>query len=371
MKLTDHHARQESERLHEASRLLLDSEARPGAPRRREKLMRWAQRDRHNFEALAKVWSLKTAFSALDPAARTAILRELARKSAPADGNRPRTLARWRTYAAAATVLLIVAGAGLVLHSDGLPYASSGVTYTTGKAQFRHIAFPDGTRIVLDADSALNIAYGNNSRRATLERGEAFFQVHHDPKHPFTVNAGSIQVRDLGTAFDVGKTLDDVTVSVARGLVEISHIAPSRGTYPPSAGGTPEKQGALTVSGGHRVVASNDSHTFHISKTGTAEIASWRHGKLHFRNTPLSQVIRRLDRYSELSIRFAKPGIGDLRFTGTVFIKNIGGWLDAVCQVFALREVRFDNDEVVLYAARPVDGSAYDHPASDANRSRR
>lgn len=366
MKLIDHHARQGSERLHEASRLLLDTEARPSARRRRAKLMRWAQRDRHNFEALTKVWSLKAAFAALDPPARTAVLRELARKTPQPGGNR--TGAKWRAYAAAATVLLTAAGTGLILHSDGLPSASSGVTYRTGKAQFDHIAFPDGTRVVLDADSVLSISYDNDHRRATLERGEAFFQVHHDPKHPFVVNAGSIQVRDLGTVFDVNKTPDDVTVSVARGLIEISHMASSANSYPPSAGGTSEEQGPLKVSGGHRVIASYGSHTFHISKTGTTGIASWRHGKLYFRNAPLSRVIRRLNRYSNLSIRFANPGIGELRFTGTVFVGNIGGWLDAACQVFALREVRFGNDKVMLYAASDP---AYDHPASGMNRSRR
>lgn len=350
----DNNTAQEYQRLCEASQRLLDLESPSHGPEREPRTSEWIECDCRNRRAFERVRSLRTALKDLKPSTRTELLGELAPRHRALHDRRWGNSGSLRHLAAAAGTLLaaIAIGIGLApLHGDGLPAVHNGVTYATPKAQLRHIHLPDGTRVVLDADSVLRIAYGKGRRVATLVKGEVFFHVHHDAKHPFIVRAGAIQVRDLGTIFDVRKGADVVTVSVARGLVEVTESAPDPARAAPSqtVSSSHPSTTPVRVAAGQRIVAPTLSHTFHVSTTDAKDFASWRHGRLHFQDVPLSQVIARLNRYSRMSIRLANPEIGQRRFTGTIFVDHINDWLSAACQVFGLREMRPDRHRIVLY----------------------
>lgn len=347
----NNNAAPEYQRLCEASQRLLDLESPPPEPEREPRTREWIECDGRNRRAFEKIRSLRAALRDLKPSTRRDLLQELTPRHQAAQGRLRGNNRRLGHMAAAAGTLLAAIGIGLALHGDGLSATQNGVTYATPKAQMRHINLPDGTRVVLDADSVLRIGYGKGRRVATLIKGEAFFHVHHDAKHPFIVRAGAIQVRDLGTIFDVRKDADDVTVSVARGLVEVTEPAavPAKTGPPHPATGAHPSTAPVQVAAGQRIVAPASSHTFHVSTTGAKEVASWRHGRLHFQDVPLSQVIARLNRYSRTSIRLANSAIGQRRFTGTIFVDHINDWLSAACQVFGLREERPGRHRIVLY----------------------
>ncbi|MGK9522743.1 FecR domain-containing protein, partial [Salmonella enterica subsp. enterica] len=61
-----------------------------------------------------------------------------------------------------------------------------------------------------------------DQRRVTLKKGEAFFNVAHDSRHPFIVRAGEGQVRVTGTQFNVWKYEDQVRVMLLEGSVQVS-----------------------------------------------------------------------------------------------------------------------------------------------------
>lgn len=353
----DNNTSQEYRRLREASQRLLDLESLPPEPEREARTREWIECDGRNRRAFERVRSLRAALTDLKPSTRRDLLHELTPRH-QAQGRRWAGSGRLRHLAAAAGTLLAAIGIGLALHGDRLPALQNGVTYATPKAQLRHIHLPDGTRVVLDADSVLRIEYGKGRRVATLVKGEAFFHVHHDSKHPFIVRAGAIQVRDLGTIFDVRRSADDVTVSVARGLVEVTEPAssPAKTAPPQPATGTHPSSTPVQVAAGQQIVAPASSRTFHVSTTGSKDVASWRHGRLHFQDVPLSQVIARLNRYTRTSIRLANPTVGQRRFTGTIFVNHINDWLSAACQVFGLREVRPGRHRIVLYENPEVSG---------------
>ncbi|WP_438907630.1 FecR domain-containing protein, partial [Bacillus licheniformis] len=74
------------------------------------------------------------------------------------------------------------------------------------------IMLAGGSRIMLDhADP----------RRAVMERGEALFQVRHDDRHPFSVDARGLALTDLGTVFDVRLGRRMTRVAVAEGAVMV------------------------------------------------------------------------------------------------------------------------------------------------------
>jgi hypothetical protein len=67
----------------------------------------------------------------------------------------------------------------------------------------------------------------NSSRGLARPGGEAFIKVHHDKARPFTVRAGAMSVTAVGTAFDVRREADRVTVTVEEGTIVASAIGPN------------------------------------------------------------------------------------------------------------------------------------------------
>lgn len=94
---------------------------------------------------------------------------------------------------------------------------------TLAKNDTMHL--PDGTLVMLKTNAKITVVDFNEKERTILLTGEAFFDVKHDAKRPFTVLANNVKVRVLGTAFLVsalpGKKVE---VRVTRGRVQVSHL---------------------------------------------------------------------------------------------------------------------------------------------------
>ena len=101
------------------------------------------------------------------------------------------------------------------------------VVYThfeTPKGDKSQMILPDGTKVWLNSGSQLIYGSDYNHHTRTVQlSGEAFFDVVKNPKHPFVVKTGGIDVKVLGTAFDVNAYPEEtfISVSLLRGLVSI------------------------------------------------------------------------------------------------------------------------------------------------------
>ena len=145
----------------------------------------------------------------------------------PSDEVRVGASRRWltATVAMAACALLSI---GLFFTWNGgpnrHPAVSDGMTalhFETrhGEQLTRRLA--DDSVLHLNTDSAITIRYGKHERVAVLTSGEADFEVAHDPKRSFRVLAGSVEISDLGTTFDVRLGLDSTVVTVVEGEVAV------------------------------------------------------------------------------------------------------------------------------------------------------
>ena len=131
---------------------------------------------------------------------------------------------RW-VWVAASLVLLITAGAGVYRWSHGTAVQSAetaSVVATRSNSRSR-LSLPDGTTVWLNGDSRIsyNQAFGDKKREITLE-GEAFFDVAAHPEVPLVVHASGLNIRVLGTAFNVSIHDGQVITSLIRGSVELS-----------------------------------------------------------------------------------------------------------------------------------------------------
>ena len=101
----------------------------------------------------------------------------------------------------------------------------STVAYAAPRERHRTFKLADGSALVLAHDSFALVKFTRHVRSLTIERGEAYLEVRHEPDRPFEVQAAAVRVTAVGTAFNVARTSDQVTVTVTEGVVDVVQLA--------------------------------------------------------------------------------------------------------------------------------------------------
>jgi transmembrane sensor len=276
----------------------------------------WLEADPRHATAFDRACALAEAAAAMDGSTREAFV---ARYAPLVTRRAPSRLA----LSLAAGVAIIVLGAGLfvALRPAG---PESTRQYASERAGHRDIALPDGSSIELGGATSITARYGRDERAVDLEAGEAFFRVAH-AERPFVVTAGPLRIRDLGTAFNVRRTGNRVTVAVTEGRVRVS----------PSA--TNGDAATVELGAGREVSYDPETQAMRILDVSAASATSWRGHRLEFVNEPLASVVENVNRYSARPIRLADADLGRLTFTGTVEVDTIDSWVSALPRVFPVR----------------------------------
>lgn len=217
---------------------------------------------------------------------------------------------RWRRVAAGMLAgLLVVAVAALVLTRGGrLPWtdaadAPAEAVYTTATGERAEVRLTDGTAVELAPESRLTVAFdaGTGRRRRVRLAGRGFFEVARDTTRPFVVQTENATVRVLGTAFDVRtyKGAGASQVVVAEGRVAV-RLSDGRGRPAGSSVALEAKQRARLSAEGRLEVSAARSLKAHMA---------WMGGRLAFRDAPLREVLRRLERWHDFKGRIADSSL--------------------------------------------------------------
>jgi transmembrane sensor len=200
--------------------------------------------------------------------------------------------------------------------------------YVTRVGENRAVALADGSRIVLNTATRLRAAR-DGTRHVWLDRGEAYFDVAHDPAHPFVIESGSSRVTVLGTRFTVRRDGDVTAVLVAQGRVRVAE-----------KGRTVElaRNEEATARAGAIVSA---AHT----PTETEQRLAWRDGRLVFDRMTLAEAAAEFNRYNERQLVIADPVIGRTVIGGSFAPTNVDGFVRLLEEGFALRAQR--NGDVI------------------------
>jgi transmembrane sensor len=263
--------------------------------------------------------------------------------------------ARFR-YAMAAG-LVAVALIGGWLRFDAIRESQHGVfAYSTAPGQRRTFNLAEGSKITLDANSALNVELTPGQRSLRLARGEAYFQVSKDPTRPFIVTAGGTRVRAVGTAFNVRISDHRTVVAVVEGKVEVTapsesakdpHPLPSpdridshRAALRPPAGKSPSQNFSLDeaedgmgnqvvahVAAGQAVAYAEDGGLQTLPAAEASIATTWLDGRRQYLNEPLQSVLADVNRYTSRPIEVGDAATGELKFTGTLNLENSDAWL--------------------------------------------
>ncbi|MBK8839870.1 MAG: FecR domain-containing protein [Hyphomonadaceae bacterium] len=135
----------------------------------------------------------------------------------PAPSKRP--LSRFLPFAAAAVVLVIG-----VFASANLLFAPADTPIVTAEGQQKSQSMPDGSVIAVNVASTVSYKFTETERRVTLLDGEAAFSVKPDPDKPFVVRVGDLEVRAVGTSFNVRQRDGVLQVAVSEGQVQLCRV---------------------------------------------------------------------------------------------------------------------------------------------------
>lgn len=225
-----------------------------------------------------------------------------------------------------------LAGAGGFAIAAGLAVAVVGPmvsepsvqTYATGKGQHQRVTLADGSVVDLNAETRLSVSFSGKARQVTLGDGEAIFDVVHDAARPFTVAASSHTVRVVGTQFDVRNRGDDLSVTVARGKVEVRPTASSGRTF--------------LLTPGQRLDVDR-SGTGSLSAVDPQEAFGWRSGRLVYRAEPLANVVADLNRQYVQQIEVSDPQLGKMPITGVIVLDGQAAVITRLSLMLPIRSV--------------------------------
>ena len=294
-------------------------------------------------------------------------------------------LARWKESAPqrtlAAAVLLVICG----LVGWGVWRAWADPTYTTGIGEQRIVRLDDGTRLSLNSVTRVRIAYDDSERRVELERGEAYFEVAHNPARPFIVTAGNHQVTALGTVFVVRYEAAQTAVTLLEGKVAVLPVPDSASatrksavtnpedssgtrsaranrhpsiSLPPSAShaeGAGVRVGAneggdreLILSPGERVTFTRGG-SLKFDEPRMEAVAAWRRGEVMLDKTQLADAIAELNRYDKTRLIIDDPEIAALPISGIYQTGDSTGFARTVAKLYDL-EIIEQPDRIYLRA---------------------
>jgi len=196
--------------------------------------------------------------------------------------------------------------------------------YITGIGEQRTCKLRDGSVIILNTDTEVQVDYSKQTRGIRLVKGEALFMVEHDATRPFIVSAGTANVRAVGTQFNVRRREQSTEVAVVEGIVQVSTAAatPLSTEAPehssptdPSPKGRSITPAAIRLAAGEKAQVSTGGMKISASHD-IEDVLSWRQRRLTFRDTRLSDVVAEFNRYNRSQIRIEGSAAQDMQMTG-------------------------------------------------------
>lgn len=240
----------------------------------------------------------------------------------------------WIPLAAALTGLLLLAF-GYWFYTG----QQARVTITSQNSQVIPVSLPDGSQVMLNANSSLSFRknWDDQHAREVWLKGEAFFSVKKDPvigQPTFTVHANKLKVQVLGTQFNVANRSLKTQVILNSGKIKL--LVPS-----------PGKPKVLTLMPGDYVAYVKKGKKLSKTQVDPEAFSGWRSSKLKFNNTPLAEIIGQIEQNYGTKVSLADASLLTRTFTGTFPNDNLPVLLQTLEKAFPI-QVSQQGQKIVL-----------------------
>lgn len=240
---------------------------------------------------------------------------------------------------------------------------------STGVGEQRLLVLDDGTRVYMNTNTRLFVAYDERHRKVVLKNGEALFEVaKRGPQWPFLVQVGKQHITALGTAFVVRSDAEQVSVTLLEGKVSVSgpqtiaiDHAPANFEHLPR----PSLPPASSTEDVH-VLAPGQRLTLEMSGIATSRmdapeletVTAWRVGRINMQDMPLADAVAEMNRYSREQIVIEHPRAAALLITGVFRTGDTLNFANAVARSYGLQVLHQGNTIKLAGEPRPIKRSA-------------
>lgn len=198
----------------------------------------------------------------------------------------------------------------------------------------KEMTLADGSKVYLDRNTQVRVAYVQEERRLWLDKGQAYFKVKSNPYRPFYVHADTRLIKVVGTEFEVSRyDNNQINVAVHEGIVEVKATPKSSPAY---------------LYAGSQATSKLASDSFVISSVNIDSVGSWRFGQLHFFERPLNEVITKLKPYLDINIQISSPEIAKMKVSGIANINDAKDFITAIPLILPVNVVFTDKNNALI-----------------------
>ena len=212
---------------------------------------------------------------------------------------------------------------------------------TVPYGQTFELGLSDGTKVKLNSGTIIKYPVKflkGQARNVFLKSGEAYFDVVKDDEHPFVVNAKNLNVRVLGTQFNVSAYPEDsgVNTVLVEGSVSLyakdsAYIAKNTSVLKP----------------GYKASWKSVNQKIKQEKVDTFIYTAWVKGKMVFDHMPFKHIIKKLERHYNVSIINSNIALGEETFTATFDVEDIEQVLNSFSKNYPI-EYSFKNNKILI-----------------------
>ncbi|MDR2563277.1 MAG: FecR domain-containing protein [Prevotellaceae bacterium] len=248
------------------------------------------------------------------------------------DAKRSRKRAVFRRLVRAAQIAVavmfpVLLSFSIYFYRENSLILSEEISVSTGKAERASITLPDGTIVSLNAESILKYHprnYNKIERKINFD-GEGYFQIHGDVNIPFLLYTNGLQVKVLGTVFNLSVRKENPTAELALEEGKLSLFSIRNG------------QSAVLHKNQKAIINQMTGEITLISDENIQDVSAWRRGDMVFRNTELAQVIRTIEVNYNIAIDIECSDCLSDTFTGTLPVNDLNEVLEVIERSYHLK----------------------------------
>ncbi|MGK0326358.1 MAG: hypothetical protein ACJA2M_002888 [Polaribacter sp.] len=192
------------------------------------------------------------------------------------------------------------------------------------------IKLSDGTKVNLNAGTSLRYPVKfleGQKRQVYVESGEAYFNVTKDAKHPFIVSNDKVNVRVLGTQFNISSYPEDSSVStvLVEGSVSLYNI-----------GDKYESKKATILKPGYKADWNKNNKSIYIEKADIEIHTAWINGRIILKHMKFNDIIKKLERHYNVEIINNNTSLGNEFITATFDIETIEQVFEVINEIHSI-----------------------------------
>lgn len=201
------------------------------------------------------------------------------------------------------------------------------------------LTLPDGTKVWLNANSEISfpVTFTGDTRKVAIS-GEVYFDVAKNKDKPFYVNVGDVEIKVLGTQFNVMAYPDEknIETTLVEGAVRLMGIS------------LDGKQTEVDLKPGHKADFSKANQTIEVNPVNTDIYTAWKDGRYIFKSQKLENIMNTISRWYDIEIIYEDVESRNIRFTGNFERDESFGNIIMMLEMMKIVSIEVEGNKVFI-----------------------